>query len=401
MKAAHRRIIGLTGIGALLWALQGCFDPSPPAGALCAQDGWCPPSQTCDIRVWVCVPETPQIPDAGFWPDTGLPWWPPEDAGGPLPDAIPVQQGIEGARQAPYGPTYIEISQVLITYVKPAVEYEPAGFFVQREPTGPALFVAVDPAELGASLAAGDRVSFVIWELAPYSGMRMATSITDIVVHTRGNDVSELAQVVSDESDLISALDSYEGELVTLQLRVTGLLIQDLDGYMTARIETPAIPDGDAIRLRVPPSLQSFARLEPNCEAVVIAQPLWRSVSFPKVTAWHFDELASLSCPAPRVVSVTAASDTEVRIELSRTINPDTVLPDGSQFTFSDEDGENDLVATGASVVERYVTVTTTPQIQGQLYRASVAGTVEDVLGAGVDPLRNEASFLGAPAPVD
>lgn len=397
MKAAHRNLTGLIGIGSLLWALHGCFDPSPPAGVLCAQDGWCPPPQVCDQQIWMCVGNASQITDAGWWsiPDAvEPPWWIP-DAGVPLPvpDAMSTLQGIESARAAPDGPTYIEISRALITYVKPAVDNEPAGFFVQRDAAGPALLVAVDPAALGAPLAAGDRVSFTALEMDTYGAMRAVTALGEIVVHSRGNEILGLVQDISGETELLYELASYEGELVSVRFEVVGLMSPDDEGFMASQIATSGISDSSMFRLRVPTTVQALAGLEPGCEVSLVATPLWRTSVTAKVTAWRFDELQLVLCPAPRVESVTAASNTEVRIELNRAVDLDTVLPDGSQFTF-----DNGLLATAASASERYVTVTTTPQTPGLLYTVTVAGSVVDVFAGAVDHRYDEGSFEGAPA---
>lgn len=76
-----------------------------------------------------------------------------------------------------------------------------------------------------------------------------------------------------------------------------------------------------------------------------------------------------------------------------------SVAADGSQFTF-----DNGLLANGASLTaSNQVTVTTTsPQAPGTTYTVSVAPSLLDVLGKGIDPNGNQATFVayGTPATV-
>jgi hypothetical protein len=49
---------------------------------------------------------------------------------------------VAAARIAPDGPASLQVDKVIITYVKPLIGNDPAGFFVQASKAGPALFVA-------------------------------------------------------------------------------------------------------------------------------------------------------------------------------------------------------------------------------------------------------------------
>src|SRR5450432_3485643 len=56
----------------------------------------------------------------------------------------------------------LPIDHAFVTYVRPAVSTDPAGFFLQAEQTGPAVFVAIDPSTLSTTPAPGDDVSMTV-----------------------------------------------------------------------------------------------------------------------------------------------------------------------------------------------------------------------------------------------
>jgi hypothetical protein len=383
MTTAHRGLIGIAG---LLWGLQGCFNPAPPAGAICAGDGWCPSGQYCDQVIWRCLPGspgdagTPWGPDA-FWP------WPPFDAG--VPDAA-RGEGIEAALGS-LGPVDILIPEVLITYVKPAAgENEPAGFFVQGEPEGPALFVGVDVNLGSARLAAGDRVSFRIGYMDDLYGVPMAQNIADVVLHERGQDTSALLQDVTDVVDVAYSPQLYTSELVRAAFTVDGNMYADGLGFVTAQVWTDVVYGEDWFRVRLPEALeQDVIGLEGGCLLYLAGSPLWRSYDQVLFLVHSMSDLAAVDCPEPYISLITVESGTQLRIELNRALDPASVAPDGSQFTFDD-----DLQATSAVVSGRFLTLTTTPQNPGQLYTLEVASSVNDVFGKSL-PAGNGFVFEG------
>ncbi|MFN7135746.1 MAG: hypothetical protein ACK4N5_26980, partial [Myxococcales bacterium] len=93
---------------------------------------------------------------------------------------------------------------------------DPAGFFVQGGPTGPAVFVAVDPATLTPPPVKGDRVSFTVTTLATAATLRQATAISGYSRNSQNNALTGLSQNLSAAADLVSGLNDYESELVTL-----------------------------------------------------------------------------------------------------------------------------------------------------------------------------------------
>ncbi|MGE0397670.1 MAG: hypothetical protein AB7T06_13195, partial [Kofleriaceae bacterium] len=84
-------------------------------------------------------------------------------------DAMPTPaEAITAVREAANGAVSLPVIDATVTYIKPMIAgasttNDPPGFTVQVGNTGPALFVAVDPATLTTltpALAVGDVVSF-------------------------------------------------------------------------------------------------------------------------------------------------------------------------------------------------------------------------------------------------
>jgi hypothetical protein len=378
MTTAHRGLIGIAG---LIWALQGCFNPSPPAGVLCAPDGWCPEGQRCDPFTWMCV--AGETPDAGPWTDSGWPW--------PPPDAFPGQDGgqltgIDAALMS-YGPVNILIPQVLVTYVKPGAAFEPAGFFVQSEQPGPALFVGVDPDLGGTRLEVGDRVSFRLLEMSDIYGLPMGTYIDNVVIHGRGESVSPLLQDVTTDENFTFDMYLYAAELISGNILISGELASDGSefGYFYVTI---GFYFYEYLRLRVPQTLQDLAALEFGCTLEIPTTALWQYYSEYHLLAYELGDFQNVDCPVPRIVEVTAETGTQVRIVLSRAIDTGTLVPDGSQFFLT-----NGLTATSATVSGRVVTLTTTQQVDGQLYTLTIDPSLRDVFGKSMDG--DSVSFLG------
>ena len=135
---------------------------------------------------------------------------PPVDAGSPETSAQ-----IQAARDALDGTGLnLPISGAFVTYVKPLIGSDVAGFFLQSQQGGPALFVAVDPAMLNPAPAPGDKVNLVITDMGTASSLRQATGITEYSRIAQGATVTALVQDVNAVTDLVSSLSSYESELL-------------------------------------------------------------------------------------------------------------------------------------------------------------------------------------------
>tara|TARA_R110002096_G_scaffold433887_5_gene654014 strand:- start:154668 stop:156479 length:1812 start_codon:yes stop_codon:yes gene_type:complete len=304
------------------------------------------------------------------------------------PDAaIPVDNGVDEARASADGTVDLAIAEVFVTYLKPALGNDDAGFFVQAETTGPALFIAIDPATLTTPVAVGDLVSFTITEMATAGTLRMATAISGESIISSGNDLTALAQDVSAAADLVSALDDYESELVTAQLTVTEAFGGAGSGFSAGVVETAAVTANADLRLRLPETLQASLGLVPTCTITLAATPVWRFNTAVQLSAFDAAELTA-DCPPPLVVEAVVVSETEVTVEFDRAIDAASIVADGSQFAI-----DNDLVASAAVVDGRIVTLTTGTMLAGTDYTITIADTVLDVLGAAVAAPNNTALF--------
>jgi len=302
---------------------------------------------------------------------------------------------IAAVRAAAFGAINLPIRLALVTYVKPAVGTDAAGFFLQAEQAGPAVFIAVNPATLTPVPMVGDRVSLVATQKpnpTNVGGMVHVTAISGFVVEGRGESVEPLRAEVS-MIDLPANLANYESELIS----VSGTLRTPFTGSGTAHVSsnlgTAATPNGTNVQMRLPTTLQEQLDLSAGCN-VTVQSPLWRFNTAAQPPAYTTNDITVLSCPAPKVLSATATSPTSVRVRFDRLIDPASVQANGSQFTFN-----NGLSAIDATAQTREVLLNTVAQTGGQSYTVTVAPSVRDTRGTSVDATANTATFAGYQAP--
>ena len=308
-------------------------------------------------------------------------------------DAEPLL-GLAAARAAVDGPVDIDVSNVIVTYAKSAIGNDVAGFFVQDGPTGPALFIAVDPTTLTPIPAIGDEVSLRITAMASSGQLRQAEAIEDVIIHSAGNDVAALIQELDTADDLVSAVDSYESELVSAATLVTGAFVSAGTGHVAGPIDTGGVIGDARLVLRIPSALQELVGFVDSCEVGLIGTPLWRFADRTQLSLWQASEFVA-NCPSPTIVGVTALSETTVQVTFDRGINEIAVVGDARQFTF---DGGLTAV-TVMAVSGRSITLQTSAQVPGQNYQLIVEETVTDVLGGTVTAPNNTFAFDGFGAP--
>jgi hypothetical protein len=317
------------------------------------------------------------------------------DAADPIDAAAPVDADnspsgqIATARAAADGAVDLPIAAVFVTYLKPAVGTDLPGFFVQAEQDGPALFIAVDPASLSPVPAVGDEVSFDITAMATAAMLRQATAIDAFAVASSGNDVSGLVQNVTAATDLVTAVGDYESELVTADTTIVADFASAGTGHVQAQVDTTGITGDTNLRLRVPSGIVDQLGLENGCTVTVTATPMWRFNTSAQISAYDAAELTA-ACQAPAVLSAVAPSLTEVVVVFSRPLDTVSVLADGTQFTIT---GGAGLTVISASASGDRATLVTSAQTPATTYTVTVAATVTDVLGAGVDAGANSATF--------
>ncbi len=303
---------------------------------------------------------------------------------------------IESARGMADGVIDVLIEGAIVTFVRPAVETSPAGFFLQGDAGGPAISIDIDPTTLDPVPEVGDTVTLRITEIGTIFGARVATMISDYARSDTGFDVSTFTQDLTDADDVVTALDDYEAELVSLTATIADDFGGAGTGHSAANIDTAGVSGSTDLRVRMPTTLlttlQTDSELETGC-VITFTGPMWRFNDTAQPSAYFDTDITVDSCPAPTVTGAMATSETSVDVTFDRMLDDTSVMGDGSQFTFSDG-----LTASAASVSGNVVTVTTASQDESIEYTVTVADTVLDLVGTGVDSGANTAMFMGFPS---
>ncbi len=306
--------------------------------------------------------------DAGTDVDAGL------DAGVTDAGSPGLERARINAQQSLTTP--VEVSGATVTYVKGVFGTEDAGFFVQAAPAGPAIFMAIAPASLSPAPQVGDRVAFTATGYALLAGLSEITTVSNWRRLSSGNPVTGFTQDLTANPAVSASIETLEAELVSLRGVLDGGFSAAGAPYVSAFLATTASP-ADSVRFRAPQAVVDALDLERGCDLTVGPTPLWRFNAQAQPSAWLASEVTVNSCPAPVVVNAVAASSgTSVTVNFSRNLNPATVMGTGGQFTF-----DNGLTASAASSSGRSVTVTTSPQDGGTVYRVTVANTIADTRG--------------------
>jgi len=292
----------------------------------------------------------------------------------------------------------LPIDNAFVTYLKPALGTDVAGFFLQAEPNGPAIFVA-DATAL-ALVNVGDRVTLQVTEKATTSGIRNAKTVTGTTVVSSGHPVRNPSTATppglvvdrSSVADLQTAVDTYESELISLTGRFVSDIVGSGTGHVAFDINTAGITGTTGLpRLRVPATLADQLGLTRNCAFTLTSGPVWRFNTNAQPSAYEASELVT-DCPAPKLLSARAQSATEVRLTFDRKLNASSVQ--AADFTIASLT-VTDAVSDGAF----RVTLTTSAQTAGQAYTVSVDGEVTDLAGKAVDPMAKTANFNGFTPP--
>lgn len=311
-------------------------------------------------------------------------------------DAPPTNSELIGfARAAADGTGLtLPIIDATITYIKPAIGTDPAGFTIQVEQTGPGLMVAVNPAGLTPTPTVGDVVSFTITEKVTVADQPRAAAITGYTRTTAGTDINPLVQDVSAATDLVTMIANYESEVIDVTGTITGTVGSSGSGFERFGINTAGITVADSnFQLRLPATLRDALDVTTGCGFSLNNTPVGRFTSGAnsqtQLAAFVAADITLTGCPAPIVVAATALSATSVQVTFSRNVLASSVMTDGSQFTF-----DNGLTASAAAVSGRTVTVTTSTQTAGTMYVATVGAGVTDTAGTALGT-PNFTTFAG------
>jgi hypothetical protein len=223
------------------------------------------------------------------------------DAGGDMDAGTPAgSAAITLVRAAPDGAIDppIHVEGVTVSYVRPLIGTDPAGFFVQAEATGPALFVAIDPSTLTPVPAEGDAVAFDVTETATVGAQRRVTMMTGFSRTGAGVDPTTLVQDAS-AVDLVAMLDDYDSELVTVSATIAGAFSGCSAPHRCAQITTAGVATAStSLRFRTTDAIETALGLREGCEIEIGPTPLWRFNTAAQPSAWDSAEVTVTSCPA-------------------------------------------------------------------------------------------------------
>jgi hypothetical protein len=299
----------------------------------------------------------------------------------------------------------LPIENTFVTYIKPLLGTDVAGFFLQSEPDGPAIFVS-DTTAL-EMVQVGDRVTLQVTNKVTTSGIRTASGVSTLTIISRGHPVQNLRDaprpgLVSDHSaaaDVQTALTNYESEIIRLTGTIAAASSASGARHVAFNITTAGVTTAsNNLRLRVPDTLPDEIDLVQTCQFTLKAGPMWRftagTTNQAQPSAYFASDLQLFGCPAPRVLTAIAASPTQVVVTFDRRIDPATILATGEQFAFS-----GGLTALAVQVNGRQLTLTTSTQAGGTNYTLTVANTVKDLSGTSVSGTANTATFRGYRTP--
>jgi len=318
-------------------------------------------------------------------------------------DAAPSVVGtIADVRAATDGTlaTAIILQNVTVTYVKPQIGdpmSDPAGFTIQTDPTGPAIMVAVDPATLTPTPVAGDVVAMTVTNKTTVNGQPRVIGLTGFARSSQGADLGALVQDVSAATDLVTAPDSYDSELVTITGTLTGAAGSSGQGFSRFAINTAGITGQATLQLRAPTTVMNAIDMTTGCAITATKVTFSRFTSGnttnSEITVFGPSDFAISGCAAPQVAKAVAVSATSVKITFTRNVDPTSVLADGSQFTVAGL-----TVAANPVVAGRTVTFTTDAQTASNPYTVNVANTIKDLQGSALATTLS-ANFFGYTLP--
>ncbi len=320
------------------------------------------------------------------------------DDAGPVGGGAATSAQIQAVIDAADGPTDLAIDDAIVTYLKADIGGDDAGFFLQAEPMGPALFVRVDPSTLTPSPEVGDVVDLHVTDITTLQGRREVVMIASGSwnVDSSGHDVSFLVQEVS-SVDLVTMIDDFQMELVTVTFDPRGLFRPAGTGFQKISVDTAALMDEDAITVRLPDALADSVGFEEGCRYTITGTPLWRLDTEVQISAFDASEIARADCDTPAVTLGTTLNERTAVVYFNRVIDPASVMADGSQFTIVDSTTASVTVTSAMAVAgERFVIVgTSADMLAPTFYTVTVAATVEDTAGGGVDATMNDTTFSG------
>ncbi|HEY2365314.1 MAG TPA: hypothetical protein VGH87_02970, partial [Polyangiaceae bacterium] len=312
------------------------------------------------------------------------------DSGLTNPTSIQIFDVKQAAASPDAGALAMPINDAIVTYVTPAIGNDPAGFFIEAEQKGPAIFVAVDPQTLSPVPVPGDQVSFTVTSAAVVTGVHEVLSLGSFTRTAQNVSLAALLRDVGSATDLVTNINAYESEYVTLVANVKTSFAASGPSFVAAQIETAGLTGNAALnlRLRTPQATKTSLAVDVSC-TVTLVGVMWRFGGVAMPAGWLTADFSSLACSPPKVKSALATSDNAVVVTFDHDLDGATLASDGSQFTF--DQGLTSSAATQSATNQ--ITVATSTQAKNTTYKVTALSTLQDVLGKGIDANANSASF--------
>ena len=170
---------------------------------------------------------------------------------------------------------------------------------------------------------------------------------------------------------------------VSARLTIAANLSAAGGNYVSATANTAVLANRNEVQLRINNTLQAGLWIENTCELTVSGVPLVRYGDNSQYTPTRLSEIEMHSCPPTRLLSKTAVSETELRLEMRRNILANTLNAD--DFMISIDRLEPQLAVSAAEVRNgRFIHLTTAPQAAGQRYELRRIGEVNDLAGQNI-----------------
>lgn len=303
-------------------------------------------------------------------------------------------QALLDAAASATGPVALSVlvEDATVTMIKPAFGPEAAGFFIQADQAGPAIFVKLADA---TTVVRNDFVTLRATTVEVVSGVAMVTAYTELDVQSGAGDADRLIQDVSG-ADLVNGYAGLANEHVAFEAEIVSDFVFAGEGYSSAQIVTSGVPvASDGLKLRLPTTLVEQLALGPSCLIEVSRGVIWRFVSsngsFTQTQPSVYEDWDIFAvCDGPRLVSAAAGSATKVLLTFDKAVDPASITNAAAQFTVS-----NGLTVSAANVVGKTIELTTSAQTPSTTYVITIAATVTDVADRPVIATAEAGTFTG------
>jgi len=303
-------------------------------------------------------------------------------------------QALIDAAAAATGPVSLSllVDDATVTMVKPAFGPEAAGFFIQADQAGPAIFVRLADA---TTVVRNDFVTLRATTVEVVSGVAMVTAYTELDVQSGAGDADRLIQDVSGV-DLVNGYAGIANEHVAFEAEIVSDFVFAGEGYSSAQIVTAGVPiASDSLKLRLPTTLVEELALGPSCLIEVSRGVIWRFVSsngtFAQTQPSLYEDWDIFAvCDGPRLVSAAAGSATRVVLNFDKAVDPASITSPATQFTI-----DNGLTVSAATVIGKSIELTTSGQTPNTTYVVTIANTVTDVADRPVIATAEAGTFTG------